>query len=52
MRANMYYMRAIMNRNPHAVHILRRLTGNYGIMKKKAQMRREILRGSDTYVSN
>ena len=28
------------------------VTGNYGIMKKKAQMRREILRGSDTYVSN
>ena len=29
-----------------------KVTGNYGIMKKKAQMRREILRGSDTYVSN
>ena len=28
------------------------VTGKYGIMKKKAQMRREILRGSDTYVSN
>ena len=27
------------------------VTGNYGIMKKKVQMRREISRGSDTYIT-
>ena len=26
------------------------MIGNYGIMKKKVQIRREILRGTDTYV--
>ena len=33
MRANMYYMRAIMNRNPRAVHILRRLIGKMDTKK-------------------